>query len=423
MAISSEATVTGSLITQAGSTATPCDGVIWFGNVDWWYHNRGHASLRMATRIARRVTTVWINSIGMRMPVPGRTEIAWSRYHRKFKSLLKGLRRDPATGMWIYSPIFIPSYSPRMIELNGVLLAAQVKLLRRWFRMRCPSACLSMPTMTPVAERLRWTKVVFDRCDDFNTIPESDGKVIGGLERRLLELCDHAAYVSDDLFNLERNKVADAQFIGHGVDFEALTRARPLDGPRQAMPAAIRGLTHPIIGFFGGMDDYRMDKELMIKIARRIAPATLLLIGPEQLDLSRVKAEPNVAHIPQLLPEDLPAFAAHFDVGIIPFLDNEFNRRCNPTKLKEYLSLSFPVVATRLPAFEPYADLIATAQSHDEFLLKLERAMAEDDRDLARRRRAAVADADWNKVAARMAGMLACPEVDDRVHQGAALTA
>ena len=386
MAISSEATVTGSLITQAGSTATPCDGVIWFGNVDWWYHNRGHSPARLATRIARRVTTVWINSIGMRMPVPGRTEIAWSRYHRKFKSLLKGLRRDPATGMWIYSPIFVPSYSSRMIELNGILIAAQVKLLRRWFRMRRPSACVSMPTMTPVAERLPWTKVVFDRCDDFSAIPESDGKVIRALEHRLLELCDHAAYVSDDLFRRERDKVADAQFIGHGVDFEAFTSARPLDGPRQAMPAAIRGLTRPIVGFFGGMDDYRMDKELMIKIARRIAPATLLLIGPEQLDLSRVKAEPNVAHIPQLLPEELPPYAAHFDVGIIPFLDNEFNRASNPIKLKEYLSLSFPVVATKLPAFEPYADLIATAQSHDEFLLKLERALAEDDRELARRR-------------------------------------
>jgi hypothetical protein len=36
---------------------------------------------------------------------------------------------------------------------------------------------------------------------------------------------------------------------------------------------------------------------------------------------------------------------------------------------------------------------------------------ADDDRDLARRRRVAVAHADWNKVANAMAQMLACPEV------------
>jgi len=65
-----------------------------------------------------------------------------------------------------------------MIEFNGVLLAIQVKLLRRWLGMRQPSICVSMPTMAPAAERLSWTKVVFDRCDDFKTLPESDAKVI-----------------------------------------------------------------------------------------------------------------------------------------------------------------------------------------------------------------------------------------------------
>jgi Glycosyl transferases group 1 len=412
---SSEPIVSESASSGPSSVPSRCDGVIWFGNVDWWYHNRGHASVRMATRVARRVTTVWINSIGMRMPVPGRTEIAWRRYQRKFKSLFKGLRRDPDTGMWIYSPFFIPSYTPRMIEFNGMLLAAQVRLIRRRFGMRRPSTCLSMPTMTPAAERLPWTKVVFDRCDDFTTLPESDARIIGALEQRLLKLCNHAAYVSQDLFEKERSQVADAQLIGHGVDFDAFTTARPLEGARQSMPAAIRNLTRPIVGFYGGMDDYRMDKELMIKIARRIAPATLLLIGPEQLDLSRVKAETNVTHIPQLRPEELPAYVAHFDVGIIPFLRNEFNRLCNPTKLKEYLALSFPIVAADLPAFEPYAGLIATAQTHDEFLDKLVQAMADDDIELARRRRATVADADWNKVADRMAEMLSCPDAGDRV--------
>jgi hypothetical protein len=394
---------------DTSSNPARCNGVIWFGNVDWWYHNRGHASVRMATRIAHRGPTVWINSIGMRLPVPGRTEIAWRRYKRKLKSLVKGLRRDPDTGMWIYSPFFVPSYSPQMIEFN--VLAAQVDLLRRWLGMFQASTCVSMPTMTPAAERLSWTKVVFDRCDDFTTLPESDARVIGALEQRLLKLCDHAAYVNEDLYNLERSQVADAQLIGHGVDFAAFASARPLEGERHPTPAAISGLKRPIVGFYGTMDDYRMDKELLIKIAKRIAPATLLLIGLEQLDLSRVKAEPNVIHIPPLPSGDLQEYVANFDVGIIPFLRNEFNRFCNPTKLKEYLALSFPVVAMKLPAFERYSQLIYTAETHDEFLEKLAQAMADDDRDLAGRRRAAVADADWDKVASAMAQMLACPEV------------
>jgi hypothetical protein len=389
--------------------AGPCDGVLWFGNVDWWYHNRGHASVRMATRIARRLPTVWINSIGMRMPVPGQTEIAWKRYVRKLKSLTKGLKRDEATGMWVYSPIFIPRYSPKMLELNGRLLAAQVRWLQRHLGMRRPSACVSLPTWISTVERLKWRSLVFDRCDDFTTLPESVGSGVAEMERRLLDLCDHAAYVSRDLFERERDGIADAQFLGHGVDVEQLSKARPSDGPRPEAPEVMRDLPRPIVGFYGGMDDYRMDKELMIKVARRVAPGTLLLIGPEQMDLSAVKAEPNVVHIGQMYPEQLASHAAHFDVGIIPFLRNEFNRLCNPMKLKEYLALGFPIVATSLPAYEPYKGLINTAETHDEFLDSLDRALLDHDPALAKARREAVSGDDWNQVSSRMARMLECP--------------
>lgn len=394
------------------SAITEADGVIWFGNVDWWYHNRGHASTRMATRLAGYVPTVWINSIGMRVPVPGKTEIAWRRYTRKLKSVLKGLQRDEKTGMWVCTPLFVPRYSPWWIEFNGWLLAQQVRLLTRRLRMRHPSVCVSMPTMTPAVERLPWVRVVFDRCDDFTTLPEANAPIIAALERRLLDRCDHAAYVNVPLFERERAQIKDAQFIGHGVDFDHLVGCRPLEGPKPRAPRAIADLRRPIVGFYGGMDEYRMDVPLMIKIARHIRPGSLLLIGPEQMDLSSVKAEPNVRHIGQLQPEELAGYAAHFDVGIVPFLQNEFNRLCNPTKLKEYMALAFPIVATRLPAFDGYGELIYMAQSHDEFLAQLDRALSESNPDVERRRRDAVAGDSWDTIAARVARMLAVP-VDD----------
>lgn len=387
------------------SPAQPCDGVIWFGNVDWWYHNRGHASVRMANRIARMVPTVWINSIGMRMPVPGKTDIAWKRYTRKLKSMFKGLRRDETTGMYVYSPWFIPRYSPKMLELNGWLLAQQVRLIQWRLRMKKPAACLSMPTMTPAAERLKWVSVVFDRCDDFTTLPEADRDMIHALEQRLLDLCDHAVYVSEALHQREKDRV-DAVMIGHGVDFDAFASARPLDGPRIEAPEALADLPRPIVGFYGGMDDYRMDRDLMIKIARHIQPGTLVLIGPDQMDLSNIKREPNVRHIEQLPPSELPRYAAQFDVGIIPFLRNEFNENCNPTKLKEYLALSYPIVAMKLAPFEPYADLIYQAESHEQFLSFIDQALKDTDASKAAARRQVVAGSSWDVVAGRVAQLL-----------------
>lgn len=386
-----------------------CDGVVFWGNVDWWYHSRGHSSLRMATRLAQRLPTVWINSIGMRMPMPGKTEIAWARYWRKLKSLTRGLKRDAKTGLYIYSPIFVPAYSPAALEFNGRLLAWQAKYVCRRLGITRPSTLISMPTMTPAVERLHWTKVVFERCDDFATLPEADKTQIIALETRLFNLVDAAVYVHEGLMVREQDRVKQAVFVGHGVDFKAFVAARPTAGPRCPLPTAMQGLTQPIVGFFGGMDEYRMDIDLMVKIARHIQPASLVLIGPRQMDLSPVLAEKNVRHIDKVDPEALAHYAAHFDVGIIPFLQNEFNRMCNPIKLKEYLAVGYPIVAMTLPAFEPYAALIHLADSHDAFLTGLDEALKETEPTLIEKRRARVADSSWEKVTEQVAELLAVP--------------
>src|SRR6185369_7514625 len=96
-------------------------------------------------------------------------------------------------------------------------------------------------------------------------------------------------------------------------------------------------------------------------------------------------------------------FAAQFDVGVIPFLDNAFNRNCNPIKLKEYLAAGFPIVATKLPPFTPYARLITQAATHEQFLHGLDAALADRDLAAAQTRRQAVAGSSWERVTQRMA--------------------
>jgi glycosyltransferase involved in cell wall biosynthesis len=217
--------------------------------------------------------------------------------------------------------------------------------------------------------------------------------------------------VNEPLYQRERNTVADAQLIGHGVDFAQFSQARSADGPTNPPPPDMASLPRPIVGFYGGMDEYRMDVDLMVNIARHLAErgGTFVLIGPEQMDLSRVKAEPNVRSLGQKSPDELPAYAGQFDVGVIPFLRNEFNSLCNPTKLKEYLAAGFPIVATDLPAFRQHSSLLYTAASQDEFLEGLDRALSECDSERVAQRRNAVADSSWETVAGRVANMLAVP--------------
>jgi hypothetical protein len=382
------------------------DGVVCFAAVDWWYHNRGHSECQIMSRLARRAPVLWVNSIGMRAPSPGKTELVMHRYVRKFKSTLKGLRRDESTGMWVYSPIFIPKYSRGMVEVNGRLVGMQVAALLRKLKIRRPAVWATVPTCAPMVERRRWASSVWNRSDEFSAFPEADAGLIAPLEQRLLKACDHAVYVNRLLFERERRSVRDAEFIGHGVDFNHFASARPGVAPPDDCPDPLRDLPRPLVGFYGALDDYTVDLELLIRVARHIKPATLLIIGPKAMDISRLEAEPNVRYLGPVPYAQLPQYAAQFDAALMPWLQNDWIKGCNPIKLKEYLSLGFPVVSINFYELGRYAHLVYGANSHEEFLRGVTRALEERNPALVEQRRDSVRNDSWDALADRAAALL-----------------
>jgi len=382
------------------------DGVVCFAAVDWWYHNRGHSECQIMSRLAKRVPVLWVNSIGMRAPSPGKTELVLHRYVRKFKSTLKGLRRDDTTGMWVYSPLFIPRYNKRMVEVNGRLVGLQVAALFRKLKIKRPAVWATVPTCAPIVERGRWAASVWNRSDEFAAFPEADASLIAPLEQRLLKACGHAVYVNRILFERERRIVRGADFIGHGVDFNHFAGARPGHKPPANVPDELKDLPRPIIGFYGALDDYCVDLELLIKVARQVKPATLLIIGPKAMDISRLEAEPNVKYLGQVPYAKLPQYAAQFDVALMPWLQNDWIKGCNPIKLKEYLSLGFPTVSIGFHELEKYQHLVYPANSHEEFLAGVARALEENDPAAVQQRRDAVRHDSWDALADHAAQLL-----------------
>ena len=383
-----------------GAAAGSADGVVCFAGVDWWYHNRGHSECHIMKRLAGRAPVLWINSIGMRTPAPGRTELPLRRYARKIRSTLKGLQRDPETGMWIYSPLFVPRYSQRWVELNGRLLAAQVRWLCRRLGIRRPSAWVTVPTAVGAVERGKWVRCLFNRSDEFSRFPEADGRLIASLEQRLLRNCDCVLYVNRELMKREAAQCRQTEYLGHGVDYDHFAAT---DGE---VRAECRDLPRPIIGFYGALDDYTVDKALLIKVAREVRHGTLLLIGPRAMDTTALEAEPNVRYLGAVPYEALPRYAKAFDIGLMPWLDNEWIASCNPIKLKEYLALGFPVVSIDFPELAPYRGLVHTARSHEEFLAGVRAAINSADPGAVDQRRSAVRQDSWAALADRVGPML-----------------
>ncbi len=358
-------------------------------------------------RLARRTTVIWINSIGMRAPRPGTTRRPIHRYWRKLKSTLRGLRRDPS-GMWVFSPLFIPRYTPRAVRLNGALLRAQVWLICKLLGIRRASAWVTVPTAAHAVLRHPFARRVFNRCDDFSRFPNADHELIARLERELIDGCDTTFFVSPDLHERERRRSPNPVLLGHGVDYHHFARDRgnPL---LRVEPDPLAGIRTAIIGFYGGIEDYTVDVGLLILVARTFRDCTLVIAGPRSVGTQTLEAEPNVRILGPIPYERLPAIATRFDVGIMPWRQNAWIRSCNPIKMKEYLALGFPIVSTPFPALESYREHIRVGATPDDFLRQIEAALHENDPVRRAARRAAVREESWDARATRAGTALGLP--------------
>ena len=134
-----------------------------------------------------------------------------------------------------------------------------------------------------------------------------------------------------------------------------------------------RGL--PVIGYHGALAKW-INYELLDAIAKT-GRFTILLIGTEyddSLQKSRLLSRENVCFLGPLTYEDLPAFAAAYDLSIIPFTFTTFSDGVSPIKLFEYMAIEKPIVGTYSKELEKYRSCL-TAKSIEEFIKKLDIAL------------------------------------------------
>ena len=145
--------------------------------------------------------------------------------------------------------------------------------------------------------------------------------------------------------------------ITNGVDAERMKKAKRL--PEYDFT---KGTLQ--IGYFGHLTDAWFDWELIQQLAKNHMDWTFHMIGygaPEKLRVPN-----NVILYGKKLPEELPKYAAYWDVAIIPFINNELTKGVNPIKVFEYLQLRLPVVASNMPEIAEYP-YVSIAIGYEEF--------------------------------------------------------
>lgn len=350
-------------------------GFVWFAAQDWWYHNQAHSDFQLMKEVARTDPVLVVNSLGLRMPQPGKSSHPFRRILRKLRSMTKLLRRPLADlpRFHVLTPIMLPSYGEGVLAgLNSRLIRFQVRLAARIVGLPPePFIGVTIPTAWPVVEKMARSALVFNRSDLHSAFPEADGSWIESLENKLLEHSDHVLYVSHELMERDRSVVGDRGFfLDHGVDLHHFTPVGPVHPD-------IEEIASPRVGFFGGLDDYVVDMALLFETARLLPTASIVLIGDATCPMDELVTLPNVHWLGYRDYRDIPALGRGFDVALMPWLSNEWIRYANPIKLKEYLALGLPVVSTEYPEVDAYRHQVFVASDQDAFVAGVERALAD----------------------------------------------
>jgi GT2 family glycosyltransferase/glycosyltransferase involved in cell wall biosynthesis len=368
-------------------------GWVCYSAQDWWYHNQSHSDFQLMRGLARFEPVLVVNSLGMRLPLPGRTTSATARVLRKLRSAAKFVRQpDPdIPGFHVMTPLFLPVYGNAAIRrINGWLVHLQVALAARWIGIDRPAVVVTLPTAWEAARHLRRRCLVINRSDRYSALPEADPDVIRPLEEVLLREGDVIVYTSHQLMEEEARAAGTrARFLGHGVDLDHFHAVAP--------HPELEAVPHPRVGFFGGLDDYTVDVDLLRSVADRLPTAQLVLVGDaSSCEIDDLLERPNVHWFGQRPYAEIPAFGAGFDVALMPWLDNDWIRHSNPIKLKEYLALGLPVVSTPFPELEHLPEgLVAVGSGSDEFVAAIESSLiAPPDPG---RQRQAVRDETWTR--------------------------
>lgn len=306
--------------------------------------------------------------------------------------------RAPAGQLRTAALLVVP---PRQVaavrRLNSAWVGRQLaQAIPDWYRavawVRWPT-----PELVDVLARAKPAAVVYECVDAYHRLPEWTGPWLGiheRAERQLVAVADVVVVPGEVLAERFRGWGADVRVVPHGV--ELFDRSPPRPDCRRAT-----------IVFVGTLD-FRLDVAVLRRIAGAHPGWRLRLIGPVQrgfrpssvTDLANVTVEPPVPH------DRLGPVLAGADAVVLPYTEENLGRWLTPVKALEALAAGRPLVAPPLPSLSEHAAVVYFARTPGEFVSQLERALADDGEERARRRRAVAESNAWDTRLPELVGIV-----------------
>ena len=338
--------------------------VIWLASEDW-APNVAQASFHITDVLSDSVPVLFCNTIGIRKPAVAKSDI--SRFISKITSFLKGLERKKKN-LWVLNPLGVPvSLGKWTDSINTRLVYYQIltALGKTGISLSNALVWVSFPGWAPVVKKLslppeRLIVHFFDRWESFGRVDQSQVLKLRGV---LLSSAGAVLCSGEDLKNELDDLHSNVSLAPHGIKLELFST-----NEIKNKSSEIRDIPEPIAGYFGKLNSFWIDYDLIYRCAKYNNKISWVFLGKEGYlspsDVVRrreLEQLPNVHFLGMKNHEDLPTYGRCFNVGLLPFKDSELTRSATPLKLLEYLALGLPVVSTIPQQFGQFKELVCIA--------------------------------------------------------------
>jgi teichuronic acid biosynthesis glycosyltransferase TuaH len=212
------------------------------------------------------------------------------------------------------------------------------------------------------------------------------------LEPQLIAKSDICVANSTYLANYCQQYNPRSYYVGQGCELDMFTNLAD-----KTIPAGIANIPRPLIGYVGALQTIRLDIDLLAYIAEQRSHWSIVLVGPEDeaFKNSRLHSIKNIYFIGPKPPAALPGYINAFDVCLNPQVVNQVTIGNYPRKIDEYLAMGKPVVATATEGMSIFAVHTYLANTKEDYVRLISKALQEDNADLQAQRMAFASSHTW----------------------------
>jgi UDP-galactopyranose mutase len=221
---------------------------------------------------------------------------------------------------------------------------------------------------------------IVDEYQGYTGVTSDDRDRLATHEADVLDRVDLAVVASPELANAKGGPGRDIVVLENGVNPEEYSAARR----NPDYPADIGQVPSPRIGY-SGLIGKRLNFKLITALAEQRKDYSIVLVGRVDTrecseEIAHLKSLPNVYFLGEKNANDVAAYINCLDVGLLPYAVNLETENISPIKMYEYWAAGKPVVGTSIPATRRNSAAVAIANSTQEFIAEVEKAVGARDK-------------------------------------------